>query len=129
MRYPFPVEVTIKSNVDDNLEIPVSLYEEDKLLAIKEVSINEDSKEGVVNFEINPISLGRKIYTVSIPTLSKELIAENNQRSFFTEVIINKVRVLHVAGRPSWDVKFLRKALKRNPNIDLVSFFILRDPN
>ncbi len=36
--------------------------------------------------------------------------------------------MLHVAGRPSWDVKFLRKALKRNPNIDLVSFFILRDP-
>ena len=128
LRYPFPVDVTIKSNIEDSLEIPVSLYEGDKLLAIKEVSINKDTNEGIVNFEINPISLGRKIYNVSIPTLSEELIAENNQRSFFTDVIINKIRVLHVAGRPSWDVKFLRKALKRNPNIDLVSFFILRDP-
>ncbi len=128
LRYPFTVDVTIKSSIEDGLEIPVSLYEEDKLLAIKEVSLNKDSKEGVVNFEVNPMSLGRKIYTVSIPVLSKELIAENNQKSFFTDVIINKIRVLHVGGRPSWDVKFLRKALKRNPNIDLVSFFILRDP-
>ena len=88
-----------------------------------------NSKEAKVSFEITPLSLGRKIYTVSIPTLSGEFITENNQKSFFTDVIINKIRVLHVGGRPSWDVKFLRKALKRNPNVDLVSFFILRDPS
>lgn len=128
LRYPFTVDVSIKSSMEDGLEIPVSLYEGDKLLAIKEVSLSNDTKEGVVSFEINPMSLGRKIYTASIPVLSKELIAENNQKSFFTDVIVNKIRVLHVGGRPSWDVKFLRKALKRNPNIDLVSFFILRDP-
>jgi uncharacterized membrane protein len=85
--------------------------------------------EGKADFEINPVTLGRKIYTVSIPVLSDELVAENNQKSFYTDVIINRIRVLHVAGSPSWDVRFLRKALKRNPDIDLVSFFILRDPS
>jgi hypothetical protein len=64
-----------------------------------------------------------------VPVLSDELVPENNRKSFYTDVIINKIRVLHVAGSPSWDVRFLRKALKRNPNIDLVSFFILRDPS
>jgi len=127
LRYPYSIEVVIKTDRPENFEIPVTLYEEDKLMSIKEASIN--SGEARVNFEINPLSLGRKIYTVSIPVLSEELIAENNQKSFFTDVIINKIRVLHVAGSPSWDVKFLRKALKRNPNIDLVSFFILRDPS
>ena len=129
LRYPFTIDVSIKSSIGDSFEIPVSLYEEDKLIAIKEASLDKDSKEAKVAFEVNPLSLGRKIYTVSIPVLSGELIAENNQKSFFTDVIINKIRVLHVAGRPSWDVKFLRKALKRNPNVDLVSFFILRDPS
>lgn len=57
------------------------------------------------------------------------MIPENNEKSFYTEVIINKIRVLHVAGSPSWDVRFMRRAMKRNPNIDLVSFFILRDPS
>ncbi len=128
LRYPLSIDVSIESSVDESLQIPVSLYEGDKLLAIKEASLNEDSKQGSVNFKVIPASLGRKIYTVSIPVLSKEFIAENNQKSFFTDVIINKIRVLHIGGRPSWDVKFLRKALKRNPNIDLVSFFILRDP-
>ena len=31
-----------------------------------------------------------------------------------------------MVGRPSWDVRSLRSLLKRNPNVDLVSFFILR---
>ena len=129
LRYPFSIDVSIKSNISDVLEIPVSLYQGDKLIGIKQASFDKNSNEAKVNFEVNPVSLGRKIYSVSIPVLSGELITENNQKSFFTDVIINKIRVLHVAGRPSWDVKFLRKALKRNPNVDLVSFFILRDPS
>ncbi len=129
LRYPYSINVVVKSGGPAGISIPASLYEGDKLISIKEVYIDPRTKEGKADFEINPITLGRKIYTVSIPVLSDELIAENNQKSFYTDVIINKIRVLHVAGSPSWDVRFLRKALKRNPNIDLVSFFILRDPS
>jgi uncharacterized membrane protein len=41
-------------------------------------------------------------------------------------VIRDRVRVLHLCGRPSWDERFLRAMLRRDPNVDLVSFFILR---
>jgi uncharacterized membrane protein len=129
LRYEFPVEVVVKTNRKDGIDLPVSLYEDDRLISIKEVYLPPKAKEGRVSFEINPITLGRKIYTVSVPKVSGDLIPENNEKSFYTEVIINKIRVLHVAGSPSWDVRFMRRAMKRNPNIDLVSFFILRDPS
>ncbi len=129
LRYPYSVSAAVKSGGPAGMRIPASLYEGDKLISIKEVYIDPRTKEGEAEFEINPITLGRKIYTVSVPVLSGELVPENNRKSFYTDVIINKIRVLHVAGSPSWDVRFLRKALKRNPNIDLVSFFILRDPS
>jgi hypothetical protein len=41
-------------------------------------------------------------------------------------VIRDKIRVLQVAGAPSWDVRALRAMLEENPNVDLISFFILR---
>jgi uncharacterized membrane protein len=129
LRFPYSISVVVKSGGPSGLKIPVSLYEGDKLVSIQEVYIDKRTKEGKADFEITPISLGRKTYTVSIPVLSDEVVADNNQKSFYTDVIINKIRVLHVAGSPSWDVRFLRKTLKRNPNIDLVSFFILRDPS
>ena len=60
--------------------------------------------------------------------LEGEAIAENNARAFLLKVIRDKIRVLQVTGRPSWDERFLRGLLKHDPNVDLVSFFILRTP-
>ena len=39
-----------------------------------------------------------------------------------------RMRVLHIAGRPSWDVFHLRRLLKEMPEVDMIAFFILRDP-
>jgi len=128
LRYPYEIEIVVKSEGIEGINIPVTLYEEDRLVSIKEVFIEPDTKKGKVSFEVTPTSLGRKLYTASVPEISNELVHENNKKTFYTDVVINKIRVLHVAGSPSWDVKYFRKALKRNPNLDLVSFFILRDP-
>ena len=42
------------------------------------------------------------------------------------KVLRDKVRVLHVAGRPDWDVRALRTLLRRDPNVELLSYYILR---
>ncbi|MBI5126013.1 MAG: hypothetical protein HZA70_07255, partial [Planctomycetes bacterium] len=68
------------------------------------------------------------LYTVTIPPLSDELVRENNTVRLMVQVIRDKIRVLHLCGRPSWDEIFLRRILKRDPSIDLISFFILRTP-
>ena len=127
LRYPLSVDVVVKSFGLKDLTIPITLKEGDKLLSIEEVSFDSVSGEGRATFELQPTSVGRKIYTASIPVVSGDIVGENNEKSFVVDVIINKIRVLHIAGSPSWDVKFLRRALKRNPSIDLVSFFILRE--
>src|SRR5207302_2660555 len=53
---------------------------------------------------------------------------QNNSRAFVLKLIRAPASALLVVGRPSWDVRFLRQLLKRDPNVDLISFFILRTP-
>jgi uncharacterized membrane protein len=127
IKYPFHIEVTVGSMGFGGMSIPLTLKEGERVISIKDVLIDANSGQGVVDFLVTPNSLGRKVYTVSMPRVEGDLIQENNQLSFACDVIINKIRVLQISGSPSWDVRFLRKALKRNPNIDLVSFFILRE--
>jgi uncharacterized membrane protein len=127
IRYPIHIGVTVKSIGFGGMSIPLTLMEGERVISIKDILIDRSSGQGVADFLVTPNSLGRKVYTVSIPRVEGDFIQENNQLSFVCDVIINKIRVLHIAGGPSWDVRFLRKALKRNPNIDLVSFFILRE--
>jgi uncharacterized membrane protein len=69
---------------------------------------------------------GRHAFTVSVPVAEGDVLPENNERAFVVRVVRDKLRVLLVCGRPSWEQRFLRAFLKRDPAIDLVSFFILR---
>jgi uncharacterized membrane protein len=58
--------------------------------------------------------------------IADEAVEENNAAWFVLRIIRDKIRVLQVAGEPTWDVRALRGMLKQDPNVDLISFFILR---
>ena len=105
-------------------EVGVTLKHEGRILQTKNVRF-EDGR-GHVSFEFMPRNIGKQVYQVSVPVQAEETVKSNNQRSIVLKVIRDRVRVLQVAGRPSWDQRFLRELLKRNPNVDLISFFILR---
>lgn len=106
--------------------IPVNLYREGALLQTREVEVGPDATEYQVTFELVPQQIGKEIYTISTPAYAGEALAENNRKDIVLKVIRDKIRALQVVGRPSWDERFLRQLLKRNPNVDLISFFILR---
>ncbi len=83
--------------------------------------------EAVVEIPFTPTRLGREVYRVSIPRAPDDAVPENNERAFLVRVTRDKLRVLLVSGQPSWDERFLRAFLKRDPATDLISFFILRN--
>ena len=85
-----------------------------------------DRSEEKVAFDWLPDHPGNFVFRISTPVLAGEALASNNEQAFTLKVIRDRVRVLHLCGRPSWDERFLRAMLRRDPNVDLVSFFILR---
>ena len=107
--------------------VPVTVKLGGEAVATQTAELPE--KGGVVEVDLgfSPTRVGEFVYTVEVPVLSGERIAENNHREFKIKIIRDKVRVLHVVGRPSWDEQFLRRLLKQDPNVDLVSFMILRE--
>jgi uncharacterized membrane protein len=108
--------------------LPVTLRRDGVPLETVDVHLAADQTDYRVSFGFTPDRVGQYLYEISTPVLEGEAIAENNARPFVLKVIRDKIRVLQVAGRPSWDERFLRGLLKRDPNVDLISFFILRTP-
>ena len=99
------------------------------VVASQAVNVTAGKTRYRVRLEFVPQKVGKRVYTVVLPTLTGEALIQNNRRSFVLKVIRDRVRVLQLVGRPSWDQRFLRRLLKRNPNVDLISFFILRTPS
>lgn len=120
------IEVEIQAIGIDPTTLDVSLFREGQRIQTKAITLTEEKTRYTVTFELVPRRIGKEIYTVEIPQLKGEALTENNQTSFLLRVIRDKVRVLQVVGRPSWDERFMRRLLKKNPNVDLISFFILR---
>jgi len=127
-RNPWQADVTVKIRGYNNLKLPVTLKEGNNILSKR--LLETGNKQTVrMKLSFTPYKVGTFLYNISIPVQPQEAISENNQVSFLVKVVRDKIRIMHVCGRPSWDEKFLRQALKNDPNVDLVSFFILRTPD
>ena len=110
-------------------QVQVVLKREGQIVATKTVNFESDDETQTVKFTFTPDQTGRFVYTVSVPVYPEEVVAENNSRSFALKVIRDRVRVLLVAGRPTWDERFLRGVLRQDANVELISFYILRNTN
>lgn len=69
---------------------------------------------------------GPRILEVAIKGVRGDQLPENDRRFVTLDVARDRVRVLHVAGRPTYDVRALRMWLKSDAALDVVAFFILR---
>ena len=92
------------------------LRREGQVVASKTVRLSSDDDAQTVAFTFTPDQTGRFVYTVGVPVFPDEAVTENNSRSFVLKVIRDRVRVLLVVGRPSWDERFLRGLLKQDAN-------------
>ena len=128
VRNQVTVDVVVTARGFGATDVPVILKREGQVVAQRTVHIDGAQSRYQVKLSFVPDRTGKFAFTASVPVYEGEALAQNNQRSFVLKVIRDRVRVLLVVGRPSWDVRFLRQLLKKDPNVDLISFFILRTP-
>lgn len=125
LRRPARVRVVVQRLGAPAGAIPVSLMDGDRVIAERIVEVPQDGTTEV-SFEVQLDRLGRALFSVAIPTPTGDAVPENDRRALLTRVVRDHLRVLHVAGQPSWDQRWLRGFLERDPTMDLISFFILR---
>ncbi|MCC6875035.1 MAG: hypothetical protein IT378_12075 [Sandaracinaceae bacterium] len=119
------VRVVVRALGGSGGPVPVTLRRGEEVEREVVVELGEDGS-AEVEIPFTPGHLGRAVDRVSIPRAADDAVPENNERAFLVRVVRDKLRVLLVAGQPSWDERFLRAFLKRDPATDLISFFILR---
>jgi uncharacterized membrane protein len=126
VRTPVTIEAVIRQNGLSGRQIEVTLTRDGRPMASRGVVLRGDHSEERVSFDFLPDHPGTFVFKIATPVLTGEALSSNNEQTFTVKVIRDRVRVLHLCGRPSWDQRFLRAMLRRDPNVDLVSFFILR---
>ena len=127
---PFSVQVEVgchPAELCEEVEVVVR-----ELLEGQEPSVLATGKtqghEGIANLELEMTldRAGGRVIEIELQNQSADEVPENDRRLVPVDVRRDRLRMLHVAGRPTYDVRALRMFLKSDESIDLISFFILR---
>ena len=87
-----------------------------------------DAGASTVELAVTLHRAGARVIEVLIEAPAGDVLPDNNTRFATLDVARDRIRILHIAGRPTYDVRALRNWLKSDASIDVVAFFILRTP-
>lgn len=107
---------------------PLEISLKDKAGAVLEkrtLAVRSAEETAVSSFTVSAPSVGPRSYRLCAGAPGGPCLAS---KDLTVSVIREKLRVMYLAGRPSFEYAYLRDFLKSQSAIDLVSFVILRNP-
>lgn len=128
-----PLAITVEVGCAGEIEcdrVPVRIRElRDGVAPVELASGVAEIRDGLgtLELEITLDRAGGRVLSISIDPPSGDVIRQNDSRHLTFMVARERIRLLHLAGRPTYDVRALRRWLKSDESVDVVAFFILRD--
>jgi uncharacterized membrane protein len=100
----------VKLNVEDNGQIVTS----------REVELGEEGGATTTRVAVDLRQGGPRVLTAYLSPEPEEQVRENNRREILIAVKDRREKVLYFEGEPRFEVKFLRRAVAGDPNLQLV---------
>jgi len=128
-----PVDILVRSSGFQDLKVPVELWDSTGVIDSQLLQLAGQQQLQKVRLHFIPkgeglAGQGFQKYRVRIPPLKGEFTKLNNERSFYVKVLKSRVRILLLAGEPSADFKFVKRALEADSNFQVIPL-IQRKPS
>ncbi len=99
----------------------LKVYDGEKLITANEIQLQPGTDVTTAWVDVPVSEAGYRDLRFTLDARPGEQITENNTRSRVVEVKEEKYRVLYIEGEPRWEYKFMRRALEKDPSVELVS--------
>lgn len=100
--------------------VSVDVVDDDKVVGTASVTLGDDGAAVPFRVRAALADPGPRLLSVRVPTLDGEPVAANNARPVIVEVRDRREKVLYFEGEPRFEVKFLRRALQADRQLQLV---------
>lgn len=122
------IEVLGKASPGSEIDAEIVIRTGDSLLTSKVVRLKANEKGYIQSIENIPLTFVRAGTQLLSAEISSPLAsAPLNSVSTTVSVTHSKATLLHIAVGPDWSLRNLRQKLKFWPNLDLLSYYILRE--
>ena len=101
--------------------VPVVVEDSGRIVAQEMVALPRDGEAVTARIRTPAASTGARLLTVRVPVQEGELIDRNNARSAVVSVRGRREKILYVEGEPRFEIKYLRRAVAADSNLQLVT--------
>ncbi|MFB3903014.1 MAG: glutamine amidotransferase [Acidobacteriota bacterium] len=113
--------VSLKSAGFAGRQVTLEVRENGKLINSKPVELEGSNEPQVVDIDLTPKGNGPKTYTLAVRPQDGEAITVNNEQKMVLNVEDIQPKILYLEGTPRWEYKFIRQALSKDKNLQLVT--------
>ena len=92
---------------------------EETVVASRELTVGGESAPLEARFKVQADAAGEFLYRARLAALPGEAVTLDNTRAATVVVLDERLRVLVVAGRPSYDYRYVTRLLERDRTIDV----------
>jgi uncharacterized membrane protein len=114
------VDVMVSQTGYSGQDVALTVEDEGRIVATQNVTLPSDGESSTVRVRFTASDAGPRLFSFKIAPQDNEQVTQNNQRDALIEVRDRKERVLYFEGEPRFEMKFTRRALEDEENIELV---------
>jgi len=114
------VDVIIMANGFSGASVPLNVEDAGRILSTQNVTLSSDGEPTSVRVHFTATEPGARTLRFRIPTQPGEEITQNNVREALLDVQDRKEKILYFDGEPHFEVKFIRRAVDDDKNLNLV---------
>jgi uncharacterized membrane protein len=113
-------DVLVSQRGHSGRTVRLTVEDQGRILASESVRLANDGEATVARIAFPVTEAGPRALRFHIPPEPGEEIPENNARTALLEVRNDRARVLYFEGEPRFEVKFLRRAVAEDQNLQVV---------
>jgi len=114
------VDVIIAADGYAGTTVPLNVEDSGRILSTQDVTLGHDGEPTTVRVHFTANEPGARTIRFRIPPQAGEEITQNNVREVLLDVQDRREKILFFDGEPHFEVKFIRRAVDDDKNLQLV---------
>ena len=114
------VDVVIAQRGYEGRSVTLEVEDDGRILARQDVELGEDGEPVVTRVRFTADRVGPRRISFRVPISEGERVEGNNRRQVTMEVRRTREKILYFEGEPRFEVKFLRRAVQADDNVQVV---------
>ena len=113
------VDVVVVQTGYEGQLVNLLVEDEGRIVADEQLTLPADGEPTTVRVRFTATDAGPRLFSFRISPQVDEMVTQNNIRNVLIVVEDTREKVLYFEGEPRWEVKFIRRAVAEDDNLEL----------